>query len=199
MILSVRCGESELAVKKSRFIAVASPASSRDEVKALVARLKKEHREARHVCYGYIADDGGLDFGYDDDGEPNGTAGRPIYQAIDTMGARHAAVAVVRYFGGIKLGVGGLTRAYRDAAADVIAKTLVKVELRRVYEAVASGANYKKISPVLRSMGCAADNIVYGENVCFTVSASAELDIEGALGALGASVKHVCDRYTEVT
>lgn len=199
MFSTLRQGECELVVKKSRFIAVARTASCRDEVKELAARLKKEHCEARHVCYGYIADESGLDFGFDDDGEPSGTAGKPIYQALETSGARRAAIAVVRYFGGVKLGVGGLTRAYRGSAAAVIEKCgLVNVEKHSVYAVDCDGACYKKIQPVLRNMNCNAEQIVYGERVSFTVSARAELDVAGALKALGANVVHICDRYTEV-
>lgn len=198
MFYTVREGESELTVKKSRFIAVARTASSRDEVREFAARLKKEHREARHVCYGYIADESGLDFGYDDDGEPSGTAGKPIYQALEAAGARRAAVAVVRYFGGVKLGAGGLTRAYREASAGVVDKTLVKVERRRVYGVECDGACYKKIQSVLRGMNCVAEQIVYGERVSFKVAARAETDVERALGALGANVEHICDMYAEV-
>ena len=199
MFLAVRAGQAEFTEKRSRFIAIAGPASSRDEVKAFVAELKKEHREARHVCFGYIADEQGLDFGYDDDGEPSGTAGKPIYQALEAAGARRSMIAVVRYFGGIKLGAGGLTRAYRDSAAQVIESCgLVKSEKHSSYSVRCDGDTYKKIQPVLRNMTCKIEQILYSESVSFTVTAPSYTDVVGALTALGAAVEHIGDKYTEV-
>ena len=199
MFSAVRSGEAELVVKRSRFIAVARSVSGRDEVKAFAAELKKEHREARHVCYGFIADEDGLDFGYDDDGEPSGTAGKPIYQALETSGARRSAIAVVRYFGGIKLGVGGLTHAYRDAAAAVIEKCgLVRTEKYSAFGVDCDGETYRKIQPVLRNMQCKPEQILYNERVSFTVTAQSGVDVVGALGALDANVIYLGDRYVEV-
>lgn len=199
MFLAVKAGEAELVVKRSRFIAVARQADSRDDVKAFVAELKKEHREARHVCYAFIADEQGLEFGYDDDGEPSGTAGKPIYQALETSGARRSAIAVVRYFGGIKLGVGGLTRAYRDSAAAVIEKLgLIRAEKHSAYNVECDGDTYRKIQPVLRNMMCKTEQILYSEKVSFTVTANADTDVAGALTVLGATVEHIGDRYIEV-
>lgn len=199
MFLAARAGQVELTVKRSRFIAIAFPACGRDEVKAFVAALKKEHREARHVCYGYIADEKGLDFGYDDDGEPQGTAGKPIYQALEASGARRSAIAVVRYFGGIKLGAGGLTHAYRDSAALVLEQCgLAKTERYGEYSVTCDGETYKKIQPVLRGMQCRIEQILYSEIVSFTVTAPADADVTGALVSLGAAVEHIGDKYIEV-
>lgn len=199
MFSTVRPGEYELVVKRSRFIAIARTAESRDQAKAFAAELKKEHREARHVCYGFIADEQGLDFGYDDDGEPSGTAGKPIYQALEASGARRSMIAVVRYFGGIKLGVGGLTRAYREAATAVIEKCgLIKTEKRIAYGVECDGETYRKVQPVLRNMGCSPEQILYNEKVSFTVTAGADMDVTGALEPLGATVKRIGDRYAEV-
>ena len=109
----------------SRFIALAYPVETEDEVKAMVEGLKKEYHDARHHCYAYRL---GLDGGRwraNDDGEPSGTAGRPILGAIDSAGLSDVLVVVVRYFGGMLLGVPGLIRAYREAAADALAKAEV--------------------------------------------------------------------------
>ena len=140
MFSALKAGEAELIVKRSRFIAVARTIEKRDDVKDFVAEFKKEHRESRHVCYAFIADEKGLEFGYDDDGEPSGTAGKPIYQALQSFEVKKSAIAVVRYFGGIKLGAGGLTHAYRDAATAVVDKcgivTLEKYTLLRVAQRI---------------------------------------------------------------
>lgn len=107
--------------KGSRFLAFATPVESEAEVKALTERLRKEYHDARHCCVAYrIGLDGSI-WRASDDGEPAGSAGRPILGQIDSAGLSDVAVAVVRYFGGIKLGVPGLINAYRSATADALA------------------------------------------------------------------------------
>ena len=107
--------------KGSRFIAYAYPVTDPSQVKPIVDSLKKEHHAARHHCYAYrIGYDGAL-WRANDDGEPSGTAGRPILAAIDSACLSDTLIVVVRYFGGILLGVPGLVRAYREAAGDAIA------------------------------------------------------------------------------
>ena len=108
--------------KGSRFKAYAYPVSSESEVKPLVDKLKKEHHAAKHHCFAYRLGAGKDIFRVNDDGEPSGTAGRPILAAIDSVGVSDALVVVVRYFGGILLGVPGLIQAYREAAADALNK-----------------------------------------------------------------------------
>lgn len=108
--------------KGSRFIAYAYPVASESEVKPLVDALKKEHHAAKHHCFAYRLGAGRNVFRVSDDGEPSGTAGRPILAAIDSVGVSDALVVVVRYFGGILLGVPGLIQAYREAAADALSK-----------------------------------------------------------------------------
>ena len=119
MIVCVKPSQYELVVKRSRFIATSYHIDSRDEVKGIIDALRRDNVGARHVCYAYISDEKGDDFGYDDDGEPSGTAGKPIYSAVAAVGARKTLIAVVRYFGGIKLGAGGLTRAYPQNVAEL--------------------------------------------------------------------------------
>ena len=107
--------------KGSRFLAFAYPVESEAEVKEIISRLKKEYHDARHHCYAFrIGLDGGL-WRAGDDGEPSGSAGRPILGQIDSAGLSDVLVVVVRYFGGIKLGVPGLICAYKTATADALA------------------------------------------------------------------------------
>lgn len=113
--------------KGSRFIAYAYPVSSESEVKPLVDALKKEHHAAKHHCFAYRLGPSGEVFRTNDDGEPSGTAGKPILAAIDSAGLSDVLVVVVRYFGGILLGVPGLIQAYRTAAADAL-NNAAKVE-----------------------------------------------------------------------
>lgn len=105
----------------SRFIALAYPVESEDEVREIVSALKKEYHDARHHCYAYrIGLDGGK-WRANDDGEPSGSAGRPILGQIDSAGLSDVLVVVVRYFGGIKLGIPGLIRAYKTSSAEALA------------------------------------------------------------------------------
>ena len=199
MILCVRSGEHELVIKKSRFLAFSYCIDSRDEVKAIIDALKAEHVDARHVCYGFIADEKGDDFGYDDNGEPTGTAGKPIYSALESQSARKSLIAVVRYFGGIKLGAGGLTRAYRSAASELIEKVgLTQAERVCVYDVIATADAYKKAASVLRAMGLVADDIRYAADVTFTVTANADIDLISALSPFGAIVNKRCEKLQSI-
>lgn len=102
--------------KMSRFIAFAFPVRSVEEVKTIVERLQKEYYDARHVCYAYMLGHERKEFRANDNGEPSGTAGKPILGQINSFELTDTLIAIVRYFGGIKLGTGGLTVAYKEAA-----------------------------------------------------------------------------------
>lgn len=110
-------GEDEYTVERSRFIGRALPISSEDEALAYVDEVKEEHYDARHVCYGFRLGRGSQTIDRcNDDGEPARTAGLPIWQILEGREITDTLVVVIRYFGGIKLGMGGLARAYREAA-----------------------------------------------------------------------------------
>ena len=108
---------SELNVKKSRFLGLVQPVADRAEAQAVVARLRAEHPDAAHVCWALLA--GGQSAAVDD-GEPGGTAGRPMLDVLRHQDLEGVLAAVVRYYGGIKLGAGGLVRAYTDAVAQAL-------------------------------------------------------------------------------
>ena len=109
----------------SRFIALAYPVETEEEVKTIVAGLRKEYHDARHHCYAYRLGYKGDVFRSSDDGEPSGSAGRPILGQIDSAGLSDVLVVVVRYFDGIKLGIPGLIRAYKTSTADALAHAQV--------------------------------------------------------------------------
>ena len=111
--------------KRSKFLAFAIPVESVEEVKAIVSEYQKEYYDARHVCSAYMLGAERLDFRANDNGEPSGTAGKPILGQINSNELTNILVIVVRYFGGIKLGTSGLIVAYRQAAADAIAEAEV--------------------------------------------------------------------------
>lgn len=103
-------------IKKSKFYAFNYKVDSLDEVNNIIELLKKEHKKARHIVYAYKID--GIEKKFDD-GEPSGTAGMPLYNIINKKDLNHTLLVVVRYFGGIKLGAGGLLRAYNTAGSEV--------------------------------------------------------------------------------
>lgn len=108
---------SDLLIKKSRFIGCVQPVADRAQAQAIVQRLRAEHPAANHVCWALLA--GGQSAAVDD-GEPSGTAGRPMLDVLRHQQLEGALATVVRYFGGVKLGAGGLVRAYTDAIAQAL-------------------------------------------------------------------------------
>ena len=108
--------ESLYEIKKSKFYAYSFEVDNIEEIKNVLEELKKEHKKAKHIVYAYKID--GIEKKYDD-GEPSGTAGLPLYNIINKKDLNHILIVVVRYFGGIKLGAGGLLRAYNQAGSDV--------------------------------------------------------------------------------
>ena len=106
-----------LVINKSKFISKAFFINSTNEAIKIINNLKNEYNDATHICYAYVIDN---NIKYSDDAEPNNTAGMPIYNVIDKNNLNHVLIVVIRYFGGIKLGAGGLTRAYSNSASLVI-------------------------------------------------------------------------------
>ena len=129
--------ERETEVKKSRFIAWVAPVSTRDEVKDWLGKAHQDHPDARHICWAYQIGrpDSAAEAAMNDDGEPSGTAGKPILNVIQHKDMGDVLVMVIRYFGGIKLGAGGLVRAYAGAAESVLS------EVGRVFQKPVCPAN----------------------------------------------------------
>ena len=114
--------QAQFVEQRSRFISFIWHVATTDEVKERIAALQKEYYDARHVCYAYMLGTERTDWRANDNGEPSGTAGKPILGQINSARLSDVLIAVVRYFGGVKLGTSGLTEAYRLAAAQVIEK-----------------------------------------------------------------------------
>ena len=115
----------EFKDRGSRFIGYAYPVRSEEEAMAQVEHLRKEHFKARHHCFAFRLGLDGLRFRANDDGEPSGTAGRPILGQIDSAGVTDVVIVVVRYFGGVLLGASGLIQAYREAAAEALRQATI--------------------------------------------------------------------------
>ena len=134
--------------KRSKFLAFAIPVRSVDEVKQLVAEYQKKYYDARHVCYAYMLGAERLEFRANDNGEPSGTAGKPILGQINSNELTDILIVVVRYFGGVKLGTSGLIVAYRLAAAEAIAAA--EIIEKTVDEAVTFHFEYPFMNDVMR-------------------------------------------------
>lgn len=126
--------EAVVREKMSKFIAFAFPVRTADEARSRIADIARRYHDARHVCWAYMLGADGAEFQSNDNGEPSGTAGRPILGQIRSAGLTYLAIAVVRYFGGIKLGTSGLISAYREAARQAIeaGKVVDKSEMTQI-------------------------------------------------------------------
>ena len=112
--------EGEYSEKRSKFYAFSFHVENTEQIKSIVADVQKKYYDARHVCYAYMLGPERLEWRVNDNGEPSGTAGKPILGQINSRGLTDVLVAVVRYFGGVKLGTSGLIEAYRQATIQVL-------------------------------------------------------------------------------
>jgi thymidylate synthase len=142
-------GEGIYSEKRSKFLAFAHPAASVEQVKDLIADYRKKYYDARHVCYAYVLGAERQDFRTNDDGEPSSTAGKPILGQINSNELTDILVVVVRYYGGVNLGTGGLISAYRTAAALAI-ENASKVK-KTVEETVVHTFVYPLMNKVMRT------------------------------------------------
>lgn len=140
--------EGTYSEKRSKFLAFAIPVSSLDEVKLYVAEYQKKYYDARHCCYAYMLGHERLEFRANDNGEPSGTAGKPILGQINSNELTNILIIVVRYFGGIKLGTSGLIVAYKAAAAEAIAAA--EIIEKTVDEDVVFSFEYPFMNDVMR-------------------------------------------------
>lgn len=144
------CTETTI-VEKSRFIAVLTPIKDAMAVKNLLQTITKEYQNATHYCYAYITKDTQK---YSDDGEPQGTAGLPILNVLQANDLTNVLAVVVRYFGGIKLGTGGLARAYGHAVQAVLAKsTIITKQLCNIYQVTLDYAQLPTLTTALTPFG----------------------------------------------
>ncbi|MDO4191392.1 MAG: YigZ family protein [Bacteroidales bacterium] len=134
--------------KGSKFLAFAAPVRSVDEAMAFVDKIRKDYHDARHVCYAYMIGPQRDTFRSNDDGEPSGTAGKPILGQINSANLTNIVIAVVRYFGGILLGTSGLIVAYRTAAAEAI--NAAKLTERIVEQSIVLTYGYESMNQVMR-------------------------------------------------
>lgn len=179
-------GEGEYVEKKSRFIATLRSCGSEEEAVRFVEEMKKRYWDARHNCSAFVIGSRGELTRCSDDGEPSGTAGRPMLEVLTGEGLRNVAVVVTRYFGGVLLGTGGLVRAYTQAVKEGLAHCQIG-RMRPGYEAAVE-ADYGDIGKILYLLGNSGIEPVssdYGEKACLRLHIPAE--------ALGALQKEIAD------
>ena len=157
--------EARFEEKKSVFIGYACHVESEEEALSFVKEIKEKHKDATHNCYGYVMK-GGILCRYSDDGEPQGTAGKPILDMLVKSGVDDVCVVVTRYFGGTLLGTGGLVHAYSlGAKMAVEAAGIVQFENYVVFKVTASYSDYQKISFELEKCDAIVDSTDYADNV----------------------------------
>ena len=167
-IVLLEGGTGEYEEKKSRFIATLKPVCSEEEAAAFIAEIKKKYWDARHNCSAYIIGKRGELTRCSDDGEPSGTAGRPMLEVLSGSGVTNAAVVVTRYFGGTLLGTGGLVRAYTKAVKEGLENSrLGKVSEGLEIEIIADYNDVGKITYALEQKDITPVSTEYAADVTF--------------------------------
>ena len=155
----------------SRFIAKAYPVETEDEVRQIVSSLKKEYHDARHHCYAYRLGYKGDVYRANDDGEPSSSAGRPILGQIDSNELSDILIVVIRYFGGIKLGIPGLIRAYKTSSADAIANaTIITKVAKRHFRMEFGYLEMNSVMKIIKDLGLEQSDQEFGTACSLNVS-----------------------------
>ena len=177
--------------KMSKFLAFAHPVTTAAEAKAVVAVYQKKYFDARHVCWAYMVGADRTDFLSSDNGEPSGTAGKPILGQINSFGITDTVIVVVRYFGGIKLGTSGLIAAYREAARMALSEATI--EERHVLKTISFSFPYLAMNDVMKLTKMPGIKIVSQEfdNTC-RMSVAIRLDDSDLLIAKLSDIDGVC-------
>ena len=165
--------ESEIVISKSRFLGYCVPISSEAEAQEALAQIRKRHYDARHCCYAFRLQEGGIARS-SDDGEPSGTAGAPILAVLSGAGVENVLCAVVRYFGGVLLGKGGLVRAYGKTASEALqAAEIVSILVCERISVSVTYAAYQLIESLIRQKGypCEAE---FTDQVALKITLPAE-------------------------
>jgi uncharacterized YigZ family protein len=172
----------------SRFIAHAFPVESEQQIKDIISSLKNEYHDARHHCYAYRLGYKGDRYRANDDGEPSSSAGRPILGQIDSYGLSDVLIVVVRYFGGIKLGIPGLVRAYKSASADALsqAQTIEKIA-GKDFKVTFGYSSMNQVMSTLKELGLPQKEQDFGQQCSLVtrVRLSLEEDFRSRMDRIG--------------
>ena len=161
----------EQTIEKSRFLTYSSHVEGEEEARDFIAMVRSEHPLATHVCYAFVADKLGNLQRFSDDGEPGGTAGQPILEALKATSLKETLVAVVRYFGGVKLGAGGLVRAYSSTASSALRNaTKVRFSPCDVYTLTLDYGKSKRAPVYFEKNGIEKLSVEYGADVTYRLA-----------------------------
>ena len=182
----------EINVKKSQFICSLFPTKTKKESKEIIQKINKQYSDATHNCTAYIVSDGE---GYDDNGEPGGTAGKPMINVLRKNDLHNITAIVTRYFGGIKLGAGGLVRAYSKSVMEAVGESeIIEVELYDTYELVFEYSDIKIVDTEVRNNGLVVTGKDYTNKVTYQVVSRDNRNIrkifEKYLGKISAEYKN---------
>ena len=170
---AVQC---EINVKKSQFICALFPTKTKKESKEIIQKLNEQYSDATHNCTAYITSDGE---GFDDDGEPGGTAGKPMINVLRKNELHNITAVVTRYFGGIKLGAGGLVRAYSKSVMEAVGEAeIVEIEEYDVYQITFEYSNIKTADAEVRNNQLTTINKDYTDKVSYEIVSKENRDIE---------------------
>ncbi len=166
----------EINIKKSQFICSLFPTKNKKESKEIIQKISSQYNDATHNCTAYIVNDGE---GFDDDGEPGGTAGRPMINVLRKNELHNITAIVTRYFGGIKLGAGGLVRAYSKSVLEAIGEAeIVEIEEYDVYEVIFEYADIKLVDSEVRNNNLKSIYKDYSNKVTYHIISNDNKDIE---------------------
>lgn len=170
---AVQC---EINVKKSQFICALFPTKTKKESKEIIQKLNEQYNDATHNCTAYITSDGE---GFDDDGEPGGTAGKPMINVLRKNELHNITAVVTRYFGGIKLGAGGLVRAYSKSVMEAVGEAeIVEIEEYDVYQITFEYSNIKTADAEVRNNQLTTINKDYTDKVSYEIVSKENRDVE---------------------
>ena len=162
--------QTSIDIKKSQFICRLFPAQTESEAKEIINEISEKYKDATHNCTAYVVSDGE---GFDDDGEPGGTAGRPMLNVLKKNDMENIVAIVTRYFGGIKLGAGGLVRAYSKSVLEALAiAEIVNMELYEIFRFTFEYQHIKAIDSEIRSKNLAVVDKQYEANVIYFVASN---------------------------
>lgn len=171
-ITLVEGGTGEIIEKKSRFIGQIAPVSTEEDAFAFIESVRKKHYAARHNCYAFSIGDKQPLLRFSDDGEPQGTAGKPILEVINGSGIHNICIVVTRYFGGTLLGTGGLVRAYTDASKEALrACTTRLVQMLRPLHIRCDYSDVGKLQYIL------AENKIDASDICFEADVKINVNV----------------------
>ena len=189
--------QTSIDIKKSQFICRLFPAQSEKEAKEIIKEISEKYKDATHNCTAYVASDGE---GFDDDGEPGGTAGRPMLNVLKKNEMENIVAIVTRYFGGIKLGAGGLVRAYSKSVLETLSiAEIVDMELYEIFKFTFEYQHIKTIDSEIRGKNLSVVEKQYEANVIYYVASNNVDMIKNIQEKLAKEVKieHLGSRFLE--